>query len=299
MDTCRVCGSQKLHTILSGYKAGNNKRYSLKECSVCSFISTVPLPTDAELKECYHQEYWHKNETSIESTVLSLFFTVRLYGILREIKKIAPRNGRILEWGAGDGFLMTALNARGYECSGIDLYNTNQQQKLIINTTIEDANFPHEYFDVITCFHVLEHLKDPVGSIERAMALLKPGGVLIVEVPNNRAVMFTLFGKRWFLLRIPAHINHFNVTSLMRACDRNTTEILKISHFSLRVSLAAVVLTIFPAMSPEYVRRTHNGRYPLIYKLFYLMLQICVFPFVLLSMVIKRGCIIRVYIKKK
>jgi SAM-dependent methyltransferase len=71
-------------------------------------------------------------------------------------------------------------------------------------------------FDLILARHVLEHLHDPIAAIKEWLALLSPGGILYLEVPNRHSRTARLLGKRWPLLYVPKHLSHFDAASLGR-----------------------------------------------------------------------------------
>lgn len=294
MPKCRICGSQDYIELLSNLKS----KFSLKRCRKCSFVYTDPLPTAGELKILYDLAYWQKNQ-GITGRMLNLFYRFRMSGVVKDIKKMIPAKGRILDWGAGDGSLVKVLARRGFDCLGIDLYRNEPEDKRIINTTIEKANFPDQYFDAITCFHVLEHLENPSVAFQKALKLLKDGGFLIIEVPNISSFGFKIFKKRWQPLEIPIHLNHFNLKSLEKMFElAKTRNIVKVSFFSPRVSTSALVLSLFPFFSPRKIRQKYNNRYPLFFMFIYLILQIFAYPFVLIEPFFKNGEVVRIIIKK-
>ena len=294
VDSCRICNGSELAPILSGLQTRLGEVYSLKQCKECAFISTHPLPGPKVLKQYYDQDYWQN-----PGGLLDTFYKLRMRGIIKAIKKRVPRNGRVLDWGAGDGSLIRLLEAEGFEGYGIDRYSTQSTNKKLINASIQDAPFQDEFFDAITCFHVLEHIDEPVLSINRAMQLLKPGGILVLEVPNIESVSFKLFKKKWYPLDIPVHINHFSQTVLQRILNKvGGNQILRVDHFSHRHSPSSVLLSFLPAISPPRVRAKHTGKFPAPLMVLYLFLQLISYPFPLIEALVRRGEILRMYVQK-
>lgn len=220
-------------------------------------------------------------------------------GIIRDIKKSVPPKGRILDWGTGDGSLLALIDRAGYESYGIDAYSLNSNQKNLYKCDILDAPFKDEFFDAITCFHVLEHIEKPVPALEKAMRLLKPKGTLVVEVPNIDSFAFQIFRENWYPLDIPVHLNHFSLEVLQRLIDiANKNRIIKVDYFSHKQSPSAVLLSIFPYISPPRVRARYSGRFPLPLMLLYLFLQMVVYPFPIVEALVQRGEVIRIYVQK-
>jgi 2-polyprenyl-3-methyl-5-hydroxy-6-metoxy-1,4-benzoquinol methylase len=298
MDKCRICKNTEMKPILSGLQTRLGEVYSLMQCSNCTFISTHPLPGPKVLKRYYDQDYW-QDSGGKSAGLLDTFFKLRMYGILKAIKKMVPPGSRVLDWGAGDGSLLRLLEAEGFDGVGIDFYSTESSDQKLINSSIQDAPFQDGSFDAITSFHVLEHIDKPVSSIKKAIQLLKPGGILIFEVPNVESFGFKLFKENWYPLDIPVHINHFSRTVLERILDIvGSNQILRIDHFSHRHSPSSILLSIFPAISPLRVRAKHSGRFPAPLMVLYLFLQLIAYPFPLFEALMHRGEILRMYVQK-
>jgi SAM-dependent methyltransferase len=298
MNYCRICNNTEMTPILSGLQTRLGEVYSLMQCNLCAFISTHPLPGPNILKQYYDQDYW-QNSGGKTGGLLDTFYNLRMHGIIKAIKTMVPCNGYILDWGAGDGSLLRLLEAEGFEGVGIDIYSAESPNRKLINSSIQDAPFQNGSFDAITCFHVLEHIDEPVPSIKKAIQLLKPGGILILEVPNIESFGFKLFKRNWYPLDIPVHINHFSLTVLQRILDTaGNNQIRKIDYFSHRHSPSSVLLSVLPAISPPRVRAKHSGNFPVPLMVFYLFLQLISYPFALIEALMHRGEILRLYVQK-
>ncbi|MFC1812829.1 class I SAM-dependent methyltransferase [Thermodesulfobacteriota bacterium] len=286
-------------TILPNLRSSLNEEFCLQKCKECFFITLAPLPDDQVLEKYYNRDYWDEESTST-SKHLNHFFALRMGGVVRELKRLIPENGRILDWGAGDGSFVRLLNKKGFSAYGIDKFSTACDETMIFSSTIHDTPFASRYFDCITSFHVLEHLKDPKDSVKSAFNLLKPGGIFICEVPNISSFQYNFFREKWQPLEIPFHVNHFSPDTLSKLFnDTVNSNIIKMSYFSHRVSPSALLLSIFPLFSPKQVRRKYGGRYPLILKIIYLLFQLAVYPLAMAEASFRRGGIVRFYLKKQ
>ena len=298
-DTCRICGSSSLVTILSDLRARLGGIWSLKQCSICSFISVDPLPSAERLGEYYGQNYWQRYDGKV-GVFLTFLYRLRISGIIKDMKELVPPKGRILDWGAGDGMLVKLLEKAGFEGYGIDTYSSASNQKNLVSATIEHAPFKEGSFDAVTCFHVFEHLYRPVSSMKKAFQLLKPGGILVVETPNIASIGFRVFKKKWYPLRVPVHLNHFSPEVMQRLFDTvGGSHVLKTAYFSHRHSPSSLVLSLIPAISPPRVRATYSGRFPLPLMMVYLFLQLVSYPFSILEALSRRGEFLRMYVQKK
>lgn len=298
MLKCRICHGKAFKTLLPEFTSELGEVYALKLCNQCSFISVDPLPTPENLRRYYNRDYWQwkQNQTA---DLLNLRYKLQMLGTVRDIKQFVPHNGQILDWGAGDGSLVRLLKEAGFTCWGIDTYSAGPNNTNLINTTIEEIPFPNNFFDAITCFHVLEHIYDPVTSLTKAFGLLKTGGVLVIEVPNIESYGFQIFNKKWYPIDLPIHLNHFNSAVIQRLFSMaGKTRTIKTDYFSHRHSPSITVLSLFPSIAPQRVRRINSGRYPLPLMFIYLILQLAAYPFSLVGSLLKKGEIIRMTVRK-
>ncbi|MGB5747171.1 MAG: class I SAM-dependent methyltransferase [Desulfobacterales bacterium] len=297
-ENCRICDSNLTACILSDLKTKLGEVYCLTQCQICSFVSTTPAPSADRLAQYYDQDYWQR-DNSKTAKLLNLFYLLRMSGIILNLKKLVPSKARILDWGAGDGAFQRLLERKGFDSYGIDSYSSGSDNKKIIRASIEEASFPEGFFDAITCFHVLEHIHQPVASVEKALHLLKPGGIFIVEVPNIASLGFKIFKKRWYPLDIPVHLNHFNPAVMQKLFEKvGNLNIIKTAHFSNRHSPSSLLLSLIPSFSPPRLRNRFSGRFPFLLMILYLFLQIISTPFSILGAMFRRGEIVRMYVRK-
>jgi SAM-dependent methyltransferase len=128
--------------------------------------------------------------------------------------------------------LLAELRARGWEVHGTELsaVSASYARSLgipVLQSAVEDAPFVDASFDVITMFHVLEHLTDPKRALFRLYRLLRPGGLLIVEVPNIGSWYARVFGDVWFHYDVPRHLYHFSRDTLGKMMVEPGFELLK------------------------------------------------------------------------
>jgi SAM-dependent methyltransferase len=106
--------------------------------------------------------------------------------------------------------------------------------KIRIATRLADAAFDADHFDEIVIWHVLEHLADPRATLQEAHRILRPGGRLIVAVPNFSSAQARWSGAAWFHLDLPRHLFHFPAHALRELVSSCGFEIQSEHHYSLR-----------------------------------------------------------------
>jgi 2-polyprenyl-3-methyl-5-hydroxy-6-metoxy-1,4-benzoquinol methylase len=156
---------------------------------------------------------------SFPAAVETLAF--RIYRRRNPRLPIRAGRGRALDIGCGNGSHLLALHALGWDVTGFDLHDKTdpavREAGIPVWTGRLDALRPHRgTFDVVSMWHVLEHLHDPAAELAQVRELLSPEGTLVVEVPNSASAAAHLLGARWHQWDIPRHLSHFTPRTLAR-----------------------------------------------------------------------------------
>ena len=115
---------------------------------------------------------------------------------------------------------------------------------------LAQAPFPQGSCGVLTMFHVVEHLPDPVSYLKSARELLAPDGRLIIQVPNASCWQFMLFGSHWNGVDVPRHLMDYRERDLERLLDQCGFDIVRRKHFSLRDNPAGLASSLAPGLVP-------------------------------------------------
>jgi SAM-dependent methyltransferase len=105
-------------------------------------------------------------------------------------------------------------------------------------------------FDFVTMFHVLEHLPDPRMALSFVKGLLKPGGMLILQVPNVSSLQARLFGNRWYGLDVPRHVINYTPEALEHLLREEGFDFRMSTRFSLRDNPASIASSLALWMDP-------------------------------------------------
>lgn len=213
---CPLTGSREARVISRVDRHGQPLLTVLGEAS--GLVWSDPLPTPKELKAFYSKEYrvaYGKGVTPHPARI----FRSGLVALSRwdRLQSFLPSSGRALDVGAGSGEFLHLLRSRGYDVQGVEPnegFATLARDSLGLPITVglwEELQ-PEEPFDFITLFHVLEHLANPIEALSQFQNWLRPGGYLVVQVPNVESRCSHPKGRFH-----RAHLFHFNLTTLAAA----------------------------------------------------------------------------------
>ena len=169
-------------------------------CPSCAAVTTDPWPTDAELDAAY-EVFYRPQGGRFSGPGDEILRRTRALPA-RRIDRLAPA-GPVLDVGAGEGWLVDALRARGRDAVGLE---RGDDDLLAL-----DARFA-----AIVFWHSLEHLRRPGAALAHAARLLVPGGLLVIAVPDAASVQARRFGDRWLHLDPPRHLVHIPRPTLLR-----------------------------------------------------------------------------------
>jgi 2-polyprenyl-3-methyl-5-hydroxy-6-metoxy-1,4-benzoquinol methylase len=132
---------------------------------------------------------------------------------------LPPRGSRrLLDIGCGDGSLLKVAAEDGWDISGSEVSEVkliaNEKEVPIYTGQLDALQVPENSFDLVTSFHVIEHLIDPMALLRLASRVLKPGGIVFLETPNIGGIGALVKKGRWSMIIPPEHIVYFNPASL-------------------------------------------------------------------------------------
>lgn len=179
---------------------------------------TWPVPTEEELKIANRQIYtvenriaaYHRNRLQLET---------RYQMAISRINRFKS-GGRLLDVGCSLGFFVSASIKAGYLAEGVEMnpdsarYAAHEGGIKVFCGTLSEANYADHTFDVVTLYDVLEHVNQPFVLLAELARILKPDGLLVLQMPNIRSFMAAVARDDWPWLCPPDHVHHFSPKSL-------------------------------------------------------------------------------------
>ncbi|MFN9805422.1 MAG: class I SAM-dependent methyltransferase [Betaproteobacteria bacterium] len=186
---CTLCQSSDGTLVAVSDRHG--KPLPVTCCAGCGLTYVDPIPTREELARFYAERYRLEYKQASQPAVRHIYRAGKVaLGRLRVASLLADPGTRALDCGAGCGEFTYLMSSRGYRMTGIepnDGYREFARREYGVDLragTLDDVDFDSGEFDLITMFHVLEHVPDPAAALRRLGSWLRPGGHLYIEVPN-------------------------------------------------------------------------------------------------------------------
>jgi SAM-dependent methyltransferase len=191
------------------------------ECTNCGAATTDPWPSEEELQNAYAT--WYRPDTGRFAFIGDDLLRRSRALLAGRLDRVAPP-GPVLDVGAGEGVLVDSLRRRGREALGLE--RGSQRSDL--------RDVPLERIDgewaAVVFWHSIEHLPDPGVAIREAARLLRPGGVIVIAVPNTDSLQARAFGDRWLHLDPPLHLVHLSERALLSRLAACGFEVERVSH---------------------------------------------------------------------
>lgn len=259
IEKCFICGAPLSikYRDLNDRIFGNSKGWTLCECdnSDCKLLALNPSPSKESIGMAYENYYTHSTTKKSSQLLdkLEKAYQKSKYGyehtlsftdnLLAKLLFFSPTlrnkfdfniqylhwvpNGKVLDFGCGNGWILDNLRSVGWDCYGLDFdekavshcqsKGLNVQKGDIASLKCED-----NYFDAIIVNHVIEHIYDIDDFLKDCYKKLKPGGKLVIATPNSNSWQHRyLYKKNWMQLDAPRHLNIFNPQNLTKVVERN------------------------------------------------------------------------------
>ena len=199
-------------------------------------LETFPKPVGEKLSDYYKSEDYISHTNAKRNLFEKIYHLVRTVSLKRKLKLINSfqSEGRgLLDIGCGTGDFLETAKKNNWNVVGIE---PNEQARSVANFKTNNSVFDIQHletlnknsFDVITLWHVLEHLPNLKDHIETFKKLLKPDGTLVIAVPNYKSYDAQFYKSFWAAYDVPRHLWHFSKDSIRKIFNKSGFELIEI-----------------------------------------------------------------------
>ena len=259
---CHLCGSEDTAPYFSAFNlVSKDHRWDVVRCRHCGLIFMSPLPSTVEDRLRESPPYMALPVDARPSRQMQLFFLEWESRVLRHTSR-----RRLLDVGCGTGEFWRAASDAGWDAYGVDIHEDGvaaardfwKTSRLIAGRVDEVSSLFQGSFDVVNLSEVVEHLVDPLAGLRSLALVLRPGGLLTIDVPNVQSFAGWLDRDR--IIDVPAHLSYWSSATLRRALETCGYKVVELnSGFGLANLLGRVFAPQTAARIARHLRRIGRG----------------------------------------
>jgi 2-polyprenyl-3-methyl-5-hydroxy-6-metoxy-1,4-benzoquinol methylase len=211
----------------------SGETFDLYHDEISDMLITFPQPSLENLGKYYESEDYIShtdNKRSLFEKAYHFIKSIALKNKLNLINSLQPSKGSVLDIGAGTGYFLLVAKQDGWEIVGVE--PSDKAKAIAIKKGISfvenTSELENHSFDIISMWHVLEHVPDLDAQIKELKRLLKPNGTLIIAVPNFKSFDANHYGKFWAAYDVPIHFWHFSKTAIKLLFENEEMKLEKV-----------------------------------------------------------------------
>jgi 2-polyprenyl-3-methyl-5-hydroxy-6-metoxy-1,4-benzoquinol methylase len=218
LSECPWCGSVD---IKQGKKIIDyfltKEKFSLNSCDKCGLIFTNPRPKPDNMSRYYESEKYYSHTSNQAGIIPFIYRRIKEINLKIKFEQVAVglKGGKVLDIGCGTGDFLAVCKRAGFEVSGIEPnpmaaeFAAATLHRRIINPSQSNGLSDSE-FDLITMWHVLEHVSDLKAQFSELYRLTKSGGKVVIALPNYLSFDAMYYKEKWAAWDVPRHLYHFS-----------------------------------------------------------------------------------------
>lgn len=269
IEACPLCGSTefaKERTCTDFYASG--EQFDVCRCSKCGFIFTQDAPDESVVGPYYETKDYISLSDTNEGVMNKVYHAVRNHMLKRKSRLVQQaagmEKGTILDIGTGTGYFLHTMQQAGWQVEGIEKSAEGRKfSKEHFGLDIHDNDYLSKTDtaskDVITLWHVMEHLQQLNESWQHIARTLKPGGTLVVAVPNCGSADADHYQDYWAAYDTPRHLWHFQPDTMKAFGEKHGFELQKIHPMPFDAFYVSMLSEKYRGKSATFLRGAWQG----------------------------------------
>jgi SAM-dependent methyltransferase len=244
----------------------SQESFAIVECKKCHFKFTNPRPSERNVGKYYQSEAYISHSNSKKGWINRAYHLVRMYTLRQKlslINSLVKNNKTILDIGCGTGMFLKICKQNGWQVAGVepDPGARNQAKELVQSSVEEDILLAYDgkVFDVITMWHVLEHVHELEKVIIKLQKLLAPEGTIVVAVPNCESLDAKIYQEKWAAYDVPRHLYHFSPNSIKTLFKKYKLKVKETLPMKLDAFYVSLLSTQYKEGKTNYVEALKTG----------------------------------------
>lgn len=243
IDSCPVCGNTKFESYLTCKDfLVSLESFSILSCSKCKFSFTQDFPSEDEIGKYYDAPEYISHSDSNKGIINALYQIARKITLRSKtslIEKYTPdkNNNKLLDLGAGTGYFLAAMRKKKWIVTGIEKSDSTRKyahEKFGLNIQNSEylGHMPDKTKDIITMWHVLEHIEKLNQTFHHLHRVLKDDGTLFIALPNKSSIDAEYYKELWAAYDVPRHLWHFSPKDFEQLASKHGFRLDKIKRMT-------------------------------------------------------------------
>lgn len=267
INRCPVCDNDSFdHYLTCTDYLVSQKNFVIQACRKCNFRLTSPRPDSGEIGLYYKSEQYVSHNDQSGGLINTAYKIVRNFTLRSKVKLVDKEKGgvgRILDVGCGTGAFLESCRTAGWQVVGVEpdaeaASVASTKLKIDIQSSIHKLEKQNP-FNVITLWHVLEHIPDLNETIQRFHHHLTNDGSLVIAVPNSDSYDAQYFKQYWAAYDVPRHLHHFTPATIEPLFKKHNFILREIKPMVLDAFYIALLSTRYQTGKTDYLKSVQIG----------------------------------------
>lgn len=263
---CPICNNEHLNPEMDVADHFLTKEvFHLTKCTQCRFLFTNPRPKSKNLSTYYHSDDYlsHSKKKSLTGSIYNF---VKEYSLAKKFQLISRyhSHGKLLDIGSATGEFLHYFKKKNWDATGIEPAEAPRQYSIHtygLNVFPEEKidQLAADQFDVVTLWHVLEHVPDLNQRMEQISKLLAPEGLLVIALPNYLSWDAQHYGNFWAGYDVPRHLYHFTPDTISQLLSKYQFEIFKTEPLKFDAFYVSLLSEKYRTGKSDFLAAFRNG----------------------------------------
>jgi 2-polyprenyl-3-methyl-5-hydroxy-6-metoxy-1,4-benzoquinol methylase len=268
-SNCPVCASRLIDPLLTVNDYSVSKEdFVIWQCAECSLRFTQDVPDEDSIGPYYKSPDYISHSNTSKGFINKAYQKVRTYTLGQKAdlikKSTGKEKGTLLDIGCGTGAFLNFMHLEGWDTRGIEPdYEARKKAGELYNIKIDEPSalndLKPQFFDAITLWHVLEHVHDLHGYVQKLRDLLNSNGKLFIAVPNYKSLDASLYRLQWAAYDVPRHLYHFSPKAIETLMNKNGLTIIRKQPMWFDSFYISLLSSKYKNGKPNYIASVING----------------------------------------
>ena len=319
-DVCENCLAKNTYHS-SNIDSFTGNKFEIHFCNICQ-IGKTKINKDFDFTPYYPENYYGSDGKKFNFFVEAIVLFFRYLRSSFCEKLLNKKNVDLLDIGCGRGLFLQLMKKKGWSVYGTESSSVSAsaakknlgEEAVLVSKNLDEFKNINTKFDIITLWHVLEHLQEPKKIIDLLEKKLSPGGYVVIETPNFHSFQHFINRNNWIHLDCPRHITHFTKNGLIGFFDSKKFKIIKSSTLSFEFGFYGMLQSLLNIFVPApnhlfFLIRGKNAKINEISKfknyvstfltiVLFLPLSVVSLIFEFIAVILQKGGILRIVIQK-